>query len=203
MEEQEKSIPAPKLRARLLAMSSVSAHPGQDILQQIFRIRNDKQTRALAVWAEKRMGASYPRWLIPAEKLFWFYYFLLMAVEKCDPLTAAKKAPFVIRNRPQRKSLSIDVHVLLSEYDLRKTSKIFEKIVQIKKKKKRKWRNLSAHEMAFKEALPGISEQKITRYISSNMEPSDIFLDYLCYKYKLPIAGEALKKSLRSARNDE
>lgn len=63
--------------------------------------------------------------------------------------------------------------------------------------KRKRYRNSAHQVLTLMEALPGTTRQRAARYCS--MKPSAIALDHLARRYKLPVGGDALKKSLALA----
>jgi len=203
MEEKKNLIPTLKLKARMIGerVPLASAEKlAQEMVERLLLIVEARRQEALAQWAKDQMGADYRKYISQAEKSFWLSYFILMAVQGYNPLTAIRKTPYVFSSRRPKRKVSISPYFFLKKHEMRKTDEIFRKIERLKKYK---WRNPATEVMAFKEALPGVPETRVKKYISSKMAPVDIYLDYLCHKFKLPMSGDALKKHIVSARKDQ
>lgn len=107
---------------------------------------------------------------------------------------AFKKAEFYIPSRLSREILSHrDWPAIWREYV--KAHETIEKIA------KKRWRNPVAKKMSYKENLPGLSDDQITKLLNIR-KPSDQSFTYVKFKFKLSVDIEALKKSFRVFHKD-
>jgi len=152
-----------------------------------------KFIKALTTWGLKKEGQKFQRLLAVGQQSFWMRVCLYRSVTGCDIVSAIEQIPLSIptRLRKQDSPFAPDTSFnVLSEYE--------QILARAQKIQKKKWRNPASRLLTLKEKFPGVPEHKIKEYASMN--PSDIALDYVVWKYNLPVSGEAVKKYLISAR---
>jgi len=152
----------------------------------------EKRKTALALWAVKRVTPEQKEY---ADKLFYLFVFILMKATGCDYHTALKEAPYYIPQQRQAKNKNpfgpnVNLFRIIDEYA--------KALSSAKKILKKKWRNPAAMLLTFKQTFPGIPEENINKYRS--MRAAEIAYDYLKWKYKLNVSGDAVKKYLGHLR---
>jgi hypothetical protein len=158
---------------------------------------------ALMEWALQKMGSNGPKYL---EAALWNFFLLLMLAFaedlQSDPKVVIDRTPFRIPlSVPKRGFLPHRVPgqgFLTPQSALQDFLRILPRVQKVKAKR---IQNPAAFALTIREALPGleIPASKMPQYHKC-MKPSEIALDLLVDRYKLPVGVASLKKALRLAR---
>lgn len=151
----------------------------------------EKRKTALALWAVNKISQDQKEL---SEDMFMGGVLLLRKMTGCDYLTAIKETPYIIPDKPGKKNAfgpKVNLFRVLNEYE--------RTLILVKKIQKKTRRNATARKIAFKENFPGVPEARLGKYLF--ISASEIAMDYLAWKYKSNVSGDAIKKYLGEIRS--
>jgi len=173
--------------------------------QLLEKVLMDKFEDALMMWAIEKMGEDFEKYVGRGLELFFTGVMIKQVADGVytpeGKLIPKPKLSFLnsVRRSPLRFPVRLSKQAGFPFDKFPQLKKEYENILlRTRKIKKKRWRNPIAMTLRFKEILPGIDEARLWKYPS--MKASQIAYDYLLWKYKLPLRGEAMKKYLNLKR---
>jgi hypothetical protein len=109
-----------------------------------------------------------------------------------DIVRLFRETPLVIPRSAKR------VSAFARDFDVAAFAEAYQKTLQevrAARAKLQRGASLKVRELTYQGIFPGASRPDLTRYCS--MPPTEVALDYVCWKFKVGRSGEALKKQLR------
>jgi hypothetical protein len=170
------------------------------------RIMVEKFESALILWAIEKMGDDFEKYV--SRGLEQFFTGVMLRVLGVGTY---KRDGFTVTERCKT-SFLVAVHKSLMYFPAHLAKEAgfpFDRFTEIKREydsalarasklKRKRWYNSVAYTLALIENFPGTSRDKAESY--RFMKPSQIALDYVRRKYKLPLGIESIKKYLHLKR---
>lgn len=178
---------------------------GKPFPQDKIRELEHKIIVGLYNWALRQMGSNLEKYLKEGERVFWggFFLQLWMLEEDSNGLDSHKRreifwhavdgAQFLmpLRLRPDLRFIHYtDWPKMYLEY--LKTDERLREIPLATRKMRQ------SYLLALKEKLPGVPDPKLKKFLDTTRRPSDIAVQYVCWKFKLSASSPTLKRYFRS-----
>lgn len=164
----------------------------QKLLDDLPKEIMPKLALGLMEWAFKQMGPKYSQYLAQG---FWDYFALAELYEygkRTDFFRALQETPFTFPLRLRKNPRTI----------FSRFAEKYEPLVnRLREIKNRQRGDPTALRYELRNLLPEVSRNQLEQY--ARMEPSRIALAYLCWKHKLTIRPDMLKKLILAQKDPQ
>lgn len=144
----------------------------------------------LIEWAFKRMAPHYKDYLHQGFMDYFTLSELYQHGTGSSFFAGLRATPFMFPLRVRRQP----------KYTFNRFNEIYQPLLkQVREIKRKRWRNNANYRYAIKDTLPGVTTERISKYVT--MKASEIVLDYMQWKYRLPFGRDALKKHILSQKD--